>query len=135
MSDYTPKHVAGDENLTPVEYQKPVSMMFSNQTYDKLKWIAQILLPALGTLYATVGYIWGLPRVEEIVSTILAVDTFLGVMLSLSNKSYESSGAKYDGHVSVQTGTEDQKSLALSLDANPSEIEGQKEITLKVDNT
>ena len=60
----------------------------SNKVYDVLKWIAQILLPAIGTLYATLGAIWGFPFVEEITKTILGVDTFLGVLLGISSINY-----------------------------------------------
>ena len=64
-------------------------MHLSNKTYDTLKWIAQYLLPALGTLYFSVSQIWGLPYGEEIVGTITAVDTFLGVLLGLSSLMWE----------------------------------------------
>lgn len=60
----------------------------SNKVYDTLKWIAQILLPALGTLYYAVAKIWGLPYCEEIVGTITAVDLFLGALLGISTIQY-----------------------------------------------
>lgn len=63
-------------------------MAMSNKTYDILKWIAQYLLPALGTLYFALASIWGLPYGEQIVGTITAVDTFLGVILGISTASY-----------------------------------------------
>lgn len=63
-------------------------MKMSNKVYDILKWIAQILLPALGTLYFALAGIWGLPFAEEIVGTIMAIDTFLGVILGISSKRY-----------------------------------------------
>ena len=63
-------------------------MTFSNKTYDKLKWIAQYFLPALGTLYFTLAGIWGLPYGEQIVGTISALDIFLGVLLGLSSRQY-----------------------------------------------
>ena len=63
-------------------------MKISNKTYDALKWVAQYLLPALGTLYFALSGIWGLPYGEEIVGTITAVDTFLGVLLGLSSAQY-----------------------------------------------
>lgn len=63
-------------------------MKMSNQTYDVLKWIAQYLLPALGTLYFTLASIWGFPYGEEIVGTITAIDTCLGVLLGISTASY-----------------------------------------------
>lgn len=61
----------------------------SNKVYDKLKWIAMYLLPALGTLYFALAGIWGLPYGEEIVGTITATDTFLGVVLGISNAQYK----------------------------------------------
>jgi len=64
-------------------------MHLSNKTYDTLKWTAQYLLPALGTLYFSVSQIWGLPYGEQIVGTITAVDTFLGVLLGLSSAEYK----------------------------------------------
>ena len=62
--------------------------MMSNKTYDVLKFIAQILLPALGTLYFALASIWGLPYGEQIVGTITAVDAFLGAILGISTKKY-----------------------------------------------
>lgn len=64
--------------------------MMSNKTYDILKWIAQLLLPALGTLYFALASIWGFPYGEQIVGTITAVDTFLGVILGISTAQYNS---------------------------------------------
>lgn len=63
-------------------------MKLSNKTYDVLKWIAQYLLPAAGTLYFAVAGIWGLPYGEQIVGTITAIDTFLGVILGVSAYTY-----------------------------------------------
>lgn len=60
----------------------------SNRTYDILKWIAQILLPAIGTLYFAIAQIWGLPYSEQIVGTITALDAFLGAILGISTKAY-----------------------------------------------
>lgn len=63
-------------------------MLISNKMYDVLKWIAQILLPALGTLYFALAGIWGFPYGEQIVGTITAVDAFLGAILGISTKMY-----------------------------------------------
>lgn len=60
----------------------------SNKVYDVLKWIAMYLLPALGTLYFALASIWGLPYGEQIVGTITAIDTFLGVILGISTAQY-----------------------------------------------
>ena len=60
----------------------------SNRTYDVLKYIAQIVLPALGTLYFALANIWNLPYGEQIVGTITAIDTFMGVLLKISSDQY-----------------------------------------------
>jgi len=64
----------------------------SNKTYDILKYIAQIILPAIGTLYFALAGIWGFPYAEQIVGTITAIDTFLGVVLKISSDSYKNTG-------------------------------------------
>ena len=63
-------------------------MIISNKTYDVLKWVAQYLLPASGTLYFALASIWGFPYGEEVVGTITAVDAFLGVLLGISTAQY-----------------------------------------------
>lgn len=61
----------------------------NNKVYDILKWVAQIVLPALGALYFALAQIWGLPFGEEIVGTITAIDCFLGAILGISNVQYK----------------------------------------------
>ena len=61
----------------------------SNKTYDVLKFIAQIVLPAIGALYFGLAGIWGFPYAEQIVGTITVVDTFLGTILGISTASYK----------------------------------------------
>lgn len=63
-------------------------MKMTNKMYDILKWIAQYFLPAVGTLYFALAGIWGLPCGEQVVGTITAVDTFLGVLLGISSVQY-----------------------------------------------
>ena len=64
-------------------------MKMSNKVYDILKYIALIVLPALGTLYFALAKIWGFPYGEEIVGTITAVDAFLGALLGISTMQYK----------------------------------------------
>ena len=61
----------------------------SNKVYDALKFIAQIVLPALATLYFALAQIWGLPYGEQIVGTITAIDAFLGALLGISSVNYK----------------------------------------------
>lgn len=60
----------------------------NKRIYDTLKWIAQILLPALGALYAALAGIWGWPYAEAVVGTISAVDVFLGAVLMMDSRKF-----------------------------------------------
>ena len=62
--------------------------MLSNKVYDILKFVAQILLPAIGTLYFALARIWQFPFAEEVVGTITAIDAFLGALLGISTMQY-----------------------------------------------
>lgn len=64
-------------------------MKLTNKQYDVLKWVAQIVLPAVGTLYFALSGIWGLPYGEQIVGTITAVDVALGTLLGISSSKYK----------------------------------------------
>lgn len=63
-------------------------MKMSNETYDRLVWVAQIVLPAVVAFVATIGKIWGLPYYVEISATIAAIDTLLGACLKYSSSNY-----------------------------------------------
>ena len=62
----------------------------SDKVYDVLKFIAQIVLPALATFYLTLAGIWSLPYGEQISGTIMAIDTLLGAILMISSTKYNS---------------------------------------------
>ncbi len=64
-------------------------MRMCDKTYNVLKWMAQLLLPAMGTLYFALASIWRLPYGEQVVGTITAVDTFLGVILGITTAQYK----------------------------------------------
>ena len=70
-------------------------MSLTNKAYDTLKWIAQYLLPAAGTLYFALAKIWGIPYGTESVGTISAIDAFLGALLGISSHNYEGDGTVY----------------------------------------
>lgn len=63
-------------------------MIPDSKTYDILKWIALVVLPAIGSLYFGLATIWGFPYGEEIVGTITLIDTFLGALLGVSTSNY-----------------------------------------------
>lgn len=63
-------------------------MMLSNRTYDALKWITLVLLPAIGVFYLAMANTWMLPYGTEIVATIAAVDLFLAALLGISTNRF-----------------------------------------------
>lgn len=60
----------------------------SNKTYNILKWVAMIVLPASATLYLGLSNVWGLPYGEEVSTTITLVNTFLGTVLMINTAQY-----------------------------------------------
>ena len=77
-----------------------------NKTYDVLKYVAQIVLPALGTLYAALAPLWNLPYADAIVGTIVAVDAFLGALLQISSTKYYKNGKDVAGTVTIDPDSE-----------------------------
>ena len=63
-------------------------MIIPSKVYDVLKWICMIVLPAIATLWFTLGKVWGFPYLGEIEATIVAIDTFLGAILGVSAIQY-----------------------------------------------
>jgi hypothetical protein len=61
----------------------------NDKVYDTLKWLCQIVIPAIATLYFSLSGIWGFPYGEQVVGTLTAVDTFLGVCLGISTFQYK----------------------------------------------
>lgn len=126
-----------DDNPTPEEDYEPQHRApkspFSNRTYDVLKFIAQIALPALGTFYALLGGIWGFPRTEEVVGTIVGFDLFLGALLGLSSKAYDKSDEKYDGELNVLDNGEGQMpGLLTELNETPDKLARKKEVVFRI---
>lgn len=64
-------------------------MKISNKTYDILKWVAIIVLPALATLITVVFKVWDIPYGDQIAQTITALATFLGAILMVSTAQYK----------------------------------------------
>jgi hypothetical protein len=117
-----------------VEIQKKDHLL-SNKLYDAIKFIAQVFLPAAGTLYSALSGMWGFPNVTQVVGSIVAVDLFLGVLLGLSTNSYKYSSSKYDGTIEVETGDTGKKTFTLALDSAPEELEDKEEVVFNVHKT
>jgi hypothetical protein len=115
--------------------QSPVPLktaVFSNKQYDALKWLALVGLPALATLYFTVAAIWGLPKAHEVVGTIMALDTFLGLLLGVAKKNYDNTDyPKYDGELQYIE-TNSRLLLPMQLHTEPEDLPKKDSVTLKV---
>ena len=94
-------------------------MIIKGKTYDTLKFLAQVVFPALGTLYFALAGIWGLPAAEQVVGTIVAVDTFLGVVLQISSSSFTANTAK--GVIKLEAKPGGGKMYSLEFDGDPEE--------------
>lgn len=66
-------------------------MVMSNKFYDIMKWIAMVVIPAVGTFYFALAGIWGWPYGEQVIGTLTALDTFIGVILGISSAQYKKS--------------------------------------------
>lgn len=109
--------------------------LLSNKSYDALKKSTTVILPAAGALYFALAQIWHLPNAEEVVGSIAAVNTFLGVMLGVSTNSYNKK-ARYSGTIEVSSPPDGSKKVfSLNLDEEPEALERMDEVTFKVDST
>lgn len=102
-------------------------MTLNNKIYDALKFIAQFVLPALGTLYFSLSGIWGFPYGEQVVGTITAIDTFLGVILGISSANYNG-----DGKIVVNTTDPDKDVYRLELNYPVADLSEKESVTFKV---
>jgi len=100
----------------------------SNKVYDILKWIAQILLPAAGTLYFALAKVWGLPYATEVVGTIAAVDTFLGAVLGISSMNYTG-----EGTLQIDTSDPEKDIYRLVANGELGELAKKNKVTFTVE--
>lgn len=121
--------MTNDENATQSVSNK---FVMSNTVYLRMKFVVQILLPAISTLYFTLGTIWGLPMVEQVIGTLAALATFFGVLLGLSTKAYNSSEAKFDGQIVITETVGGSKLYSLELKGSPSGLDDKNSVLFKV---
>lgn len=105
-------------------------MLFSNKVYTILKALAMIILPAIGSFYAAIATIWGLGYIEEVVGTIVAIDTLLGVILQISTTQFNKTGT--DGTLQIDT-SNPEKDLYLLNIKTLDNLAARKTIMLSID--
>lgn len=110
---------------------RPTGGLFNDRVYDKLKFLAVVVLPAVGALYFALATVWGLPHAEEVVGTVVAIDAFLGVLLQISNAKYNNSDGRFDGAIDVSPSSNG-TSTYMNVSLDPNAVARKKEITIKV---
>lgn len=116
-----------------------------SKLYDRLKWVAQIFLPALGTLIFALSGVWGFDTTGKIVGTITAVDVFLGLLLKKSNENYigdlaalhqaeMSNPENFDGDLFISPGEGENPDLTAAWNEHPDEFKDKETVTLRVQN-
>lgn len=106
--------------------------ILSNKLYDRLKLLALVILPALGTLYFGLAGIWGLPAAEQVSGTIVVLVTFLGVLIKVGDASYNASEAKYAGVLDINHTGRGGRNFTLQLNGDPTRLEDEREIIFRV---
>lgn len=102
-------------------------MTIKGKTYDTFKWVTQILLPGLGTLYVGLAALWDVPSPQEVISAIVVIDACLGVLLGISQRNYQG-----DGTLAVLPKPDGGLTYSLELDGDPAELQNQKMVRFKV---
>jgi len=103
------------------------------KVYDFLKFLAMVLLPAVGAAYFSLAGIWGLPNADQVVGTITVIDTLLGVLLRISTNAYDKLPEAYDGHIAILVDeVADKKTFSLELDDDPQTLIGRDKVTFRV---
>lgn len=117
--------------MTTPSMQKPTEIL-NNFNYALAKQSATIILPAIGTLYFMIAGIWGLPYAEQIVGTVAALNLFVGVLVGVSKKIYESTGGGYDG--TLQLVPNEEGTAVRMLEVDPIALLDKDRITFKIIN-
>ena len=116
-------------NTEPIKSSMSIEglSMFSNDTYDKLKWVAQILLPGISTLWFTISSLWQLPYAAQILGTIAAINLFVGGLVGISKSNYPG-----DGTMIVDTSDPDKDIYRMELSDPVEDLSNKDSVTFKV---
>jgi hypothetical protein len=114
--------------------EKKPTPLLGDGTYNAVKKSATIILPALATLYFALAQLWNFPEPEKVVASITALNTFLGVLVQVSKKSYYASGHQYAGEIQVHDDGH-KKTASLVVDGDPEDILSMREATFRIQDT
>ena len=124
MTDTTGQH----EVVEPV-IKNP---LINDVWYKRLEYLGRVVLPGFATMYLALSTLWLLPKGAEVVGTIVAVDTFLGVFLGYAQKTYDASNAAYNGSLDVIPKPDGGTLYSLNLDTQPEALADMSKVTFKI---
>ena len=109
-------------------------ILLGDKTYDRAKFLVQIILPALAVLYASLSEFWGFPKVQEVVGTIGALALFLGLVLRISSNNFEPPPVMGTpvGQFNVIELPDGRKTVNLELDRDPESVINDEVISFKL---
>lgn len=110
-----------------------VKMPTMNQaTYDRVRWLVEIFLPASASLYYGLSMIWGLPGGDSVVGTIALLTTFLGVSVGIQRKRFNAVNPAGVGAMVVKVDSDGTPTVGLELEKTPEELAGLQSIRFDV---
>lgn len=107
-------------------------LMLSDGAYAAGKKLVQVIIPAASSAYFALGTIWGLPGVEKVTGTLAVVAVFIGACLGFSSKSFDASGAAFDGQMVGHTDPSGKTTYTLEFHGDPQTIVNQETVSFKV---
>lgn len=75
--------------------------LLSGRTYEWLKFAATVLFPGVTALYLALGNLWNFPHVEEVAGTLMAINTFIGLIVKVSSDQYQREDKNFDGVIVI----------------------------------
>lgn len=109
-----------------------MNINLSDGVYKTLKYIAQYVLPALGTLYFALAGIWGFPYGEQVVGTLAAINTFLAAVLGISAYQYDQAGKDISGTLYLDELPDESVNSFIKFDKTEEEIANEPIIKIRV---
>lgn len=109
-----------------------LSLILPEKVYQFLKLLALVILPAISTLYFSLGEVWDWPNIMAVMGTIASIEVFLGALLGISTKVYNNSDEKFDGVINSFVAESGVKTYSLVLNNAPESIDAKSQLVFKV---
>ena len=98
------------------EADSPGTGLLTNRTYDFIRFLVELFLPGLGTLYFALSQIWGFPYGEAVVGSVVAVAVFLGSLVKVSRAKYTPAESVIGGKLVVDETDPEKDTFMFEVD-------------------